>query len=94
MGFVQRVDGTLIRAIMKNRTIVPLDPLPSEWRDGTELTVHEVWTPMEPAEIEEWAREMEQAAAATSPEDHEQLLRVLDEVERESKLVFRPGKIE
>ena len=74
-----------IRAILRNGQIQPLDPLPSDWADGQELLVEPPdHVPMK-AELEQWSRDVDEAAAQIDPEEHERLRRALEEIERESK---------
>ncbi len=56
------------KAIVRNGTIVPLEPLPPEWEDGRELMVEAVDNLEERSrEAEEWFREMEAAVALVDP---------------------------
>jgi hypothetical protein len=73
-----------IRAVLRQGMIQPIEPLPSEWRDGQELVIE----PNGDAggdEIQQWAREFDAAAAEIPAEEHDRFLRALDEIEHESK---------
>ena len=48
----------MIRAIIKNGAIQPLDPLPADWRDGREVIVEEA-EPVSTDDLEEWYRELQ-----------------------------------
>jgi len=79
----------MIRAIIKNGRIQPLDPLPEEWRDGMELIVEEDDQIPDAQSLAEWKREMDEAAAETPPDEDERFLRALAEIEEESKDAVR-----
>ena len=74
----------MIRAVLENGVIRPVEPLPPEWRDGQELVVDADVVP-DPTDVDRWAKEFEAACRAIPDEDHERLMRALEEVERLSK---------
>jgi hypothetical protein len=75
------------KAVLKNGVIVPLEPLPAEWRDGKELEVRE----SVPSELDtdagedSWLAEMEALCADSTPEEEERLNRALAERQRDLK---------
>jgi hypothetical protein len=74
-----------IKAILRDGRIQPLEPLPPDWTDGQELVVEEPDLGQTPAEIQQWAKELEESTAKIPAEEHERLERALGEIERESK---------
>jgi len=78
-----------IKAILRDGRIQPLEPLPPNWADGQELVVEEPDLGETPAEIEQWAKELEESTAKIPVEEHERLDRALDEIERDSKDAVR-----
>jgi hypothetical protein len=79
----------MVRALFKNGRIEPVDPLPPEWTEGQQLLVDVCAPSDDPAEIDRWARELEEGAAGISAEDARELERALEEVERQSKEAVR-----
>lgn len=75
----------MIRATLHNGKIQPVDPLPATWEEGRQLLVQEAEASVASAEVEEWFRRVETAAAAIRPEDHAQLLANLEEADRLAK---------
>lgn len=78
-----------VRAILRNGQIQPIEPLPSRWSEGQELLIEEPNTAPSQAELDEWARDLEEAVAKIPPEEHERFARALEEIERESKEAVR-----
>jgi hypothetical protein len=78
-----------IKAILRDGRIQPTEPLPPDWAEGQELVVEEPETAPSAAEIEQWAKELEESTAKIPAEEHEQFLRALEEIERESKDAVR-----
>ena len=76
-----------IKAILRDGRIQPLEPLPPDWTDGQELLVEEPDLGQTAAEIERWAKELEESTAKIPAEEHERLDRALEKIERESKHV-------
>jgi len=61
------------RAVLKNGSIVPLDPLPEEWVEGTELEVEQAKPGQAAQSLEDWYRELDQMCSENSPEDIDRL---------------------
>ena len=74
----------MIRALIKNGRIEPTEPLPPDWADGQALLIDRAPSD-DPEDIDRWARQLEEAAAALPADDVVAFRRALDEVERESK---------
>jgi hypothetical protein len=74
------VDGWSIRAKLEKGVIIPLDPIPSDWRDGSELQI----TNLDPLEldIDVWAAEMNALCADSNPEDDRIVQETLDLIRR------------
>jgi hypothetical protein len=79
----------MIRAVVRDGAIQPLDPLPAEWEDGKELIIEEDTEIPDAQSLAEWKREMDEAAAAIPIDQHHQLLKILAEAEEESKAAVR-----
>jgi hypothetical protein len=75
----------VVRAVLKQGKIQPLDDLPEFWSEGQELLIEEGELPVDPEEIATWSREIEEAAARIPAEEHERFLAALEEYEKESK---------
>ncbi len=76
----------MLRAVLKNGVIVPIDPLPQEWADGRELWVEEhpqAKNSNQP--LDEWIREVEESAAQVDQRDWEEMQAVLDAMQKEAK---------
>ena len=79
----------MVRALLKNGRIEPVEPLPPEWAEGQELLVDARRPSDDPADIDRWARELEEGSAGISPEDARELEQALAEIERQSKEAVR-----
>jgi len=79
----------MVRALLKNGRIEPVEPLPSDWAEGQELLVDARSPSDDPADIDRWARELEEGAGGVSAEDAGELERALEEIERQSKEAVR-----
>jgi len=78
----------MVRAILEDGVIRPLERLPPHWTEGQELLIDEAGVPS-PQELEVWSREVEELAAAIPPEDFELLDEALAEADREAKSYVR-----
>ena len=79
----------MIRAIVKNGTIHPVEPMPADWSDGHELVVEEVPPDKRPEDIDQWYQELEATAAEIDPEDDQRLQDATTEVRRQAKKMAR-----
>ncbi len=78
----------IIRAIVKNGMLQPLQPLPPEWEEGKTVEIHDWWTvPDNPEELEKQWDELEAIIAQTpvDPEDEKRIQEMLMEQKRISK---------
>jgi len=66
----------MLKAILRQGAIVPLEPLPSDWAEGAQLEIDITDAPnsSSPFDIDEWARTMETLCADSSVDD-EQVMR-------------------
>ena len=78
----------MIKAILENGVIRPVEPLPPDWREGQELTVDAGAEPTA-ASADAWADDLETGAARISLEDHERFMRAIEEHRREAKEFVR-----
>jgi hypothetical protein len=79
----------MVRAILADGVIRPLDNLPPHWTDGQELIIDEAADTSSPEDLETWTREVDVLAAAIPPEDFERLETALAEADREAKAFVR-----
>lgn len=81
----------MIRAIVREGKICPLDPLPEEWSEGRVLEIEGFPEPQDgPDEIDRWLKEMDELAAQLDdPEDWRRLDESLAEQRRLSKEQMR-----
>ncbi len=73
----------MIQAELRQGVIVPLVPLPTEWKDGAllEISNADVTT----LDIDAWAETMNQLCADSLVEDEVTMRRAIDEHRREAK---------
>jgi hypothetical protein len=81
----------MIKAIVKNGTIEPLETIPTEWYDGQEVVVQETHGDSRetPDELDRWYRELDALCVASDPEDDERLRAALAEAHEQAKAVVR-----
>ena len=75
----------MIRAVLRNGRIRPLEALPKHWRDGQELLVEGDAPSDDPAEIRRWHERLLDLSARIPPEDHEHMANALAEQDRLAK---------
>ncbi|HMF14243.1 MAG TPA: hypothetical protein VKE94_18130 [Gemmataceae bacterium] len=75
----------MIRAILKNGQIKPIDRLPEHWREGQELIVEGREPSDDPADIEKWHDELIALSEQIPAEDHERMAAALAEHDRQAK---------
>ena len=78
----------MVRAILEDGVIRPLDRLPRHWADGQELVIDEAAVPSS-QELEVWSREVDALAAEVPSEDFERLDAALADADREAKAHVR-----
>jgi hypothetical protein len=77
----------MLRAVLKKGAIVPLDPLPSEWEEGTALEIERAENSQ--LDIDAWAKSMDALCADSTPEDEETMGAAIDEHRRQAKAQVR-----
>jgi hypothetical protein len=76
----------MVPAILRNGVIFPVDPLPSEWRDGKELWIETMPDSHEtPEEIDCWYQEVDALCAQGDQEDDERLRIALEEAQAQAQ---------
>jgi len=75
----------MVRAVLKQGKIQPLDTLPESWEDGQELLIEEADVAPDPQALAAWSKEIEEAAESIPEEEHTRFWAALEEIERESK---------
>ena len=80
----------MIKARVKNGVVVPCDPLPADWQEGTEVEVARLTAPVvQVEEIDRWLAELEAIAAQGDPEDDRRLDAALAQHRHEQKELAR-----
>jgi hypothetical protein len=78
------------RAILKKGRIVPLEPLPPEWEDGSELEIRKATEcGMPPEEIDSWAKEMAELCADSPLEEEKRMRDAIEQHRRQAKAQMR-----
>jgi hypothetical protein len=80
---------TMIRAIIQDGQIRPLDPIPPEWIEGRQVIVEDAEsTPSD--DLEEWYRELQELGPAQyEPGEWERVQATLAEADELAKAVIR-----
>ncbi len=79
----------MIRAILKNGTIQPLDPIPRDWPDGVALHVDAAEPSDDVESIDRWYAEVNALAAQIDPRDMARLEAALREADDQAKMTVR-----
>jgi len=79
----------VVRAVLDEGVIRPLDTLPEHWASGQELVIAEAIAKPSLEDLDEWSREVEALAAEIPAEDFERLEAALMEADREAKAYVR-----
>jgi hypothetical protein len=81
----------MIRAIVRNGSIEPIEPIPPEWPDGKEVVVQE--TPDNsheaPESLDRWYQELNALCVAGDADDDERLKTALREAHEQAKAMVR-----
>jgi hypothetical protein len=77
----------MLKAILRQGVIVPLEPVPREWEDGAALEVLKAHAP--PDDIDAWAEFMNRLCADSSTTDEETMRRAIEEHRRQAKAQVR-----
>ena len=75
----------MIRAVYHNGSIQPLDTIPGEWREGDKLVVEHMESSPTVEELDEWAADVEAAAAKIPDEDHDRAMAAIAKHREEAK---------
>lgn len=79
----------MIKAIITKGVIVPRDPLPEDWREGTEVAIEKLSdngnSGPHPHPTDVWMDEVESLARQGDPQDDKNLAAALDDVRRREK---------
>jgi hypothetical protein len=79
----------MIRAIIENGTIRPIDPLPADWSDGREVIVEDAGRQLTD-DLEEWYRELELLGPAQyEPGEWEYVQSLLNDADEQAKSLVR-----
>ena len=86
----------MIRAVISNGVIVPREPLPEEWQEGTQVSVQrEVVPTADKSGTDTWMDEVETLARQGDSQDDERLDAAICEIrQREKKSVRATATIE
>jgi hypothetical protein len=85
-----RREFPMVRAILRNGVILPVDPLPIAWGDGRELIIKEKNDPHEsPESFERWFQEFDDMCAQSDPVEDERMMRALEEDHEQAKAIMR-----
>ena len=76
-----------MKAILRKGAIVPTEPLPPEWEDGTVLEVSR--SEVLPLDIDAWAELMNQLCADSTAGDEEASRRAIEEQRQQAKIQTR-----
>jgi hypothetical protein len=82
----------MVRALVKNGIIQPLEPLPSDWEDGREVVVDDLveQTSNGAAEMDAWAKDMNALTAELNdPQEWQEIEAALAEADRQNKALVR-----
>lgn len=79
----------MVRAILEQGLIQPLEALPPHWADGPQLVIDEAVEIPSPQDLDAWSQEMDALAAAIPPEDFKRVEAALAEADREAKAHVR-----
>jgi hypothetical protein len=73
----------MLKAKLQQGTIVPLEPVPSEWKEGALLEVAN--TEAVVFDIDAWAKSMNELCGDSSSQDDEAMRRAIEEHQQQAK---------
>jgi hypothetical protein len=80
----------VIRAVVHNGFIQPLEPLPAEWHDGHEVVVDDLEVPSRPEDIDTWFEDMKRLTSELDDaKEWQEIEAALAEADRQSKALVR-----
>ncbi len=77
----------MVKAVLRNGAIIPTEPLPSDWEDGTALEIAKWEVPT--LDIDAWLDFMNQLCADSTPEDEAVMRRSVDEQRQQARTQAR-----
>jgi hypothetical protein len=77
----------MLKAVLRQGAIVPLEPFPPEWEEGTSLDVAK--SPNAVVDIDAWAMSMNQLCAESQRDDEEAMYRAIEEHRQQAKAQVR-----
>jgi hypothetical protein len=77
----------MLNAVVRKRAIVPLEPLPEEWQEGTALEVAKASDSA--ADIDVWAKLMDQLCGDSCPEEEASMQAAIEKRRRQAKAPAR-----
>ncbi len=77
----------MLNAVLRHGVIVPLQPLPPEWKEGDALEVARAHSA--PLDIDAWARSMNELCADSSTPDEELMRRAIEVHRQQAKAQVR-----
>jgi hypothetical protein len=82
----------MTKAIVRNGEIRLLEPLPPDWREGTELRVELLNPSVDASATDRWMDEVEALAAQQDPRDDAIIDEAIAAIRQEAKELARKGK--
>jgi hypothetical protein len=79
----------MLKAVVKNGAIHPVEPLPPDWTEGVELEVQKTSDALQAKWRDNWLTEMNALCADSTPEQEAGLDDALNELKRASKELAR-----
>ena len=73
----------MLKAVLRQGVVVPLEPLPLEWEEGAALEVAKSDAP--PLDIDAWAKSMDQLCADSSASDEQAMQCAIEEHRQQAK---------
>lgn len=77
------------KAILKDGVICPLEPLPTDWADGRELSVELALDDDEGRDLEEWFKELVSLTAQNDPRDFARVALAIQDAREQAKALVR-----
>lgn len=78
-----------MKAIVKDGTIQPQEPLPADWLEGTELDVEKAALCHEQESLDQWYAKMEAIASEADPEEDARLGQAIQEIRQSERELAR-----
>jgi hypothetical protein len=77
----------MLKAVLREGVIIPVEPLPPDWEEGATLNVDKSAAPL--LDIDAWANSMNQLCADSSEENEEIMRHAIDEHRQRAKAQTR-----